>query len=319
MTSRGDGGSISVPDPIESPDGDTGGGDFEGVDWEVIASILAQQAGGSTGRSAGDPLDQPITREGWEDRAIPTLPTEEYDGGRWGGKFALEGPGAEDPSISPRYSTEYPVHTLNDLTSAELAALEVRMQQAGYYDDDDKTVGLGKRSSLLIRNFTDLITEADHNRVKWDDQLNENIRIHELGLDEDDDGYGPFIAPVYLKPDYDTLAQRVKGTMRNGLGRDATSGEMEILTQYLGGAHKDQWQARQYNTQLADHNQRSRAHESGADQGSPTVQDSDMQASFNEMFEGRYENELEHRERVDQTRNQSASLFGSLDTISRSM
>ena len=94
---------------------------------------------------------------------------------------------------------------------------------------------------------------------------------------------------------------------------------MELLTQYLGTKHKEQWKAREYSTALADHNQRSRAHESGEDQGSPTIQDVDQVASFNEMFEGRYENELEHRDRVAQTRNQSASLFGSLDMMSRSI
>lgn len=289
----------------------------------IVQAILAgNQPGGGTTSNRADVPDS-ITGEDWADLGIPTLPQDDTYLWREGmGPTGSDRDAAGDSSYfkrAPRYTQEFPMQFLNGMSTWELAALEVKMQQAGYYDDDDKSIGLGKRSTGLIRHFTALVNEADQNRVKWDQQLNENIRRHAEGLDEEDDGYGPFIAPVYLKPDYDTLAQRAKGSIRTGLGRDPTSGEMELLTQFLGTAHKDQWKAREYNTALADHNQRSRAHETGEDQGSPTVQDSDMIASYDEMFESRYENELEHRERVDQTRTQSASLFGSLDMMSRSV
>ena len=292
-----------------------------GVDWAAFAEGFAEYAfqgqvtppkgGGQPGASTGEP---------WTATGQATLPRMEsfWDQGVRD-RRRVATPDMYESGFRPQYSTTYARNHLNQMTSAQLGALEFKMQQGGYFSDDDPLVGRGMRSLALVAQFNALITEADSNRVDWDQWLTERIRMKEEGELPEDVGRPGFAAPAYLKPDYDWLAQKVKFSVRDGLGREATSTEMELLTQYLGGAHKDQWQARQYNAGLAHHNALGRAAETGENQSAGTVQDSDWAASYAEMYESRYDAELGHRDRVAQTDIQDNSLFGSLDMISRAI
>jgi len=218
-----------------------------------------------------------------------------------------------------RYKPTSARHILNGMTSAEIAALEREFIRAGYWEEDTRVTGT--RASM-IGTFEKIIIAADNNRVSWEMQIEGDTNSFEAWKEENPEPgkapYPSFAAPTFLKPDYATLAQRTKLQLRNNLGRDPTSSEMTLLTQYLGTAKKDEWQANTYDTAYADWQTRARAYETETNQMSaPTVQGVDAEARFSEMFESRYENELDHRERVDRSQRKSANLFNSIDTISR--
>ena len=221
----------------------------------------------------------------------------------------------------PQYTTDDPLLILNGMSSAELAALELQFVQAGYVDP--KKLSGGSRGAM-IQNFSSLVQEADFNRIDWMTQLkgdiNDYTQWQKDNPEEKEKSWRelhPFIAPAYKAPDYATLAQSAKAQLRNELGRDVTSGEMKLLTGFMGDASRDQWQANEVSTQRAEWEALARGAETGEAQSSGTVQQVDAAARFQEMFDQRYEGELDHRQRVDASERKTGNLFGSIDTISR--
>jgi len=299
---------------------------IQGVMDAYTAQILAQYAP----QAAASKVPQPITGEGWYDRAwgidqdpedytlYPSAAEEETSRTMYGGVR----PAGAATSRNPQYSTRSPLDVLNGMSSAELAGLEMQMIEANYFDEDTKVTG---QRAPLISQFSSLLQQADSNRIDWQDQLDNNIEEYQAWRDDNPEEVpltwaqrNPFIAPVEIKPDYATLAQGSKRTMRQMLGRTPTSSEMKLLTAQLGADYHDEWQTEVYDTQKMSWEAASRAHESDATSGATgSVQGIDPEARFAERFEDRYENELEHRERVDTSERKSANLFGSIDTISR--
>jgi len=323
-------GAVTGADAGGTQEGDiTGGLDFGGMDMETfIAGIIAGQ--NPTPQETGETAPQPITGEGWYDRAwgidqepgdytlYPSAAEEEasrtmYESGR---------PRGAPTSRNPKYSTQDPLNVLNAMSTAELAALELQFIEAGFIDEDDY---LGGQRGPLIADFGSLMVQADHNRIGWEDQLDKNIIDYQEWKKDNPEKVpltwaqaNPFIAPVEVKPDYATLAQGSKATMRQMLGRTPTSSEMKLLTAQLGSDYHAEWQTEVYDKSKMSWEAASRAHEAEATSGATgSVQGIDPEARFAERFEDRYENELEHRERVDTSERKSANLFGSIDTISR--
>ena len=307
---------------------DAGAMDFGGVSMDqFVAGIIAANNPIQTDEYQRTPT---ITGEGWYDRAwgidqepgdytlYPSAAEEEasrtmYESGR---------PRGAPTSRNPRYSQTDPLSTLNGMSSAQLADLELQFIQAGIIDED---AYIGGQRGPLIADFGSLMQQADHNRISWQDQLDQNITSYEEWRKDNPEEVPktwaqsyPFIAPVYVKPDYATLAQGSKSVMRQMLGRTPTASEMKLLTAQLGSDYQAEWQAEVYDTSKMSWEAESRAHEADATSGATgSVQGIDPEARFAERFEDRYENELEHRERVDTSERKSANLFGSLDTISR--
>lgn len=304
-------------------------GDLGGLD-DMMGAYLQAITQGYLPQSKAPTVPQPITGEEWGDKGwgidqdpgdytlYPTAGEDEasrtmYESGR---------PAGAPTSRVSRYSTRSPLDILNGMSSAELAGLEMEMIQANYFDEE--TVVSGQRAPL-IGQFTSLLQQADANRIDWQDQLTRNVDEYQAWKTDNPEEVpltwaqrNPFIAPVEVKPDYATLAQGSKRTMRQMLGRTPTSTEMKLLTAQLGSDYHDEWQTEVYDTAKMDWSARSRAHEAEATSGATgSVQGIDPEARFAERFEERYENELEHRERVDTSTRKSANLFGSIDTISR--
>ena len=304
------------------------GADFGGMGMDefVAALVLASQPK----QPEGPEEAQPITGEAWGDRAWgidQTPPVPWYSAGDPGGEAGdlwdkrfrrgdIEG------QRTSQYSTEDPLNTLNDMTTPQLAALELQFIQAGLIDED---AYLNGQRGPLIADFGSLMVQADHNRISWEDQLDQNITAYEQWKKDNPEEKpktwaqnNPFIAPVFVKPDYATLAQGSKATMRQMLGRTPTSSEMKLLTTQLGSDYQAEWQSEVYDKSKMSWEAASRAHEADATSATTgSVQGVDPEARFAERFEDRYENELEHRERVDTSERKSANLFSSIDTISR--
>ena len=177
----------------------------------------------------------------------------------------------------------------------------------------------------MISVFTGLVTSADYDRISWEDQLQNDID-YKTAWDEANPEeapktwaqLNPWSAPVYLAPDYATLAQSTKATIRDELGRNVTSGEMQLLTSFLADADKKQWKANEYDVSLADWEGNARAHEAESNNMSATtVQGVDAVSRFGEMFDERYAGEIQHRNNVETTAGKQSDLFGSIDALSR--
>jgi len=218
----------------------------------------------------------------------------------------------------PQYSANSAANILRGMSSAELEALERQFYRAGYMDEDTRYTTTGR--ALLIGTFTNVIHQADTNRVSWEQQIQYDITAYEAWKEEhpeEEEKYHPFEAPDYLKPDYATLSQAAKATTAERLGRKPTSSEMKILTGFMNDADRQQWEQNVYAPELGAYNKGARAFETGEDQGSETYQGYDAAARFGEYFDERYENELQHRENVEKVKTKSDGLFASIDKISR--
>jgi hypothetical protein len=239
-----------------------------------------------------------------------------------GGLFS----GAIQPGYGlPRYTTSDPLNILNSMNASELAALELQFIDAGYPGFDIEEYVPARDRSSMISVFTSLVNSADHNRQSWQDQLEGDIN-YKLAWDEahpDEKANtwaqdNPWPAPSYLAPDYATLAQTAKATVRGQLGRNVTSGELTLLTGFMNQASKDAWKANEYDLSLSNWESRARAHEDEANNmDAATVQGVDAVARFGEMFDERYSGELEHRRNVETVSGKQGNLFGSIDALSR--
>jgi len=265
-------------------------------------TVFPQASTGENPWAAAEPVYGPGVTPG-----TPQAPV----GGNWD-------PEGQYGSIT-RYSTDSARLILNGMTSAELEALQRQFVLAGYVDEEATYAG----RATLLPTFTALVQTADYNRVTWQNQIEGDTNVKAIwDKEHPDEGgpkYGPFIAPHYLKPDYATLAQRAKQTTEYHLGRKPTSSEMGILTGFMGDADRKEWQQNVYAPALGNWEKGARAFETEEDQGSETYQGYDAEARFAEYFDDRYENELDHRDRVDQVAQNSPGLFASIDKISRSI
>ena len=326
-----------APDKGDYPDTFSGNQQYQ-------ADLEAYRSGNSAGDTGIDVFDQllingfgqqTVTREpkDYEDTRPPMITGEqrgtpaiintqggdwEYDQWRPPYSNAVYGDIKQD---IPQYTINDPMRILNSMNPAELVALQQEFVNAGYIDEETALTG---DRTFLIPTFTQLVTSADYNRVDWEYQLDRDIETSDQwkkdNPEEEELSWrqrNPFVAPVYLAPDYATLAQAAKETVRGELGREVTGAEMKLLTGFMGNAAKEQWQANEYNTQLANWEATARAQETHTDQAAGTVQGYDAAARFEDMFDERFEGELEHRERVDTVNRKEGNLFGSIDTISR--
>ena len=330
--------------PMEIPDStgaasDADSGDFvsgfnadEFRQWSIDNGFLEEDDPRASYTPTGSPstgwrLPDSITGEYW---GAPAWGIDQTPDPRWENQGpsrvgSASGRSQYDDRRTPQYAADDPIRILNGMTGPELDALERELIRAGYIEDDPDAYSPGGQRSSLIPAFTYVVTYADQNRIDWEQQLDRDVDAYQQWLEENPEETpktwaqrNPFIAPVYLKPDYATLAQGAKESIRGGLKRSPTSSEMGILTGFLSDAHHDQWKANEYDVAYQDWQNRARGYEaetSVMDGG--TVQGVDASSRFAEFYEDRYENELAHRQRVDESQARTGSLFGSIDMLSR--
>lgn len=226
----------------------------------------------------------------------------------------------------PQYDNDYARRTIGNMNAGQIAALEVALWQAGYLSKEPGSPQ--NRSTDLIRAFDGLITEADTGRNDWEDQLEADMVEYQKFLADEEardlanqaETIRPgFVVPAYKKPDYATLAQHVKATVRDQLERQPTESELSMLSGYLEQQYRNAWQSNEVDVGRDDWTRRGRAAETGAEQAAPTIDNVDPVARFDKFFGDRYEGELDHRQRVDQSEERTKNLFGSFDMLSRSI
>jgi hypothetical protein len=216
---------------------------------------------------------------------------------------------------APQYFDEDFSDILSTWSTPDIEDYQAKAILAGMIDPEDAQYHPGQRDKITRDSFYWLLFDANANGNFWDDQLEGNIASHQEWLvdnpEKDENPWRNFVTPTYLAPDYATLAQTVKSTMSQRLGRDASSAEMSFLTDYLGTADRQQWDAQvqgDRQTQAA----RAREWDTGDPQGGGTVQGVDALARFDEQFDDRFEGELDHRERVANVAGKRGLLIDSL-------
>lgn len=251
----------------------------------------------------------------WTDQAYSTLEGDEI----W--DFRGQVPAGESrDKYTPQYSSGYARSRLNSMATPDLVALQMRMFEAGYISEQP-TLG-GVRSMEMVAAFDQLVTRADSGRNSWETQLNYDIRVaQDYAKNNKDDGptRPGFTVPDFRKPDYASLAQVAKESVRGQLGRNPSESEMSLLTDYLGQQYRNKWQQNEVAVERSAWEKNGRAAETGEEQGGVTLPQVDPLSRFNEFFEDRYEGELAHRKRVDKTKQNTSNLFGSFDTIARAI
>lgn len=262
------------------------------------------------------------TGESWDEQSRSTITNPYQEPSPWE-VTGLPG-GSNTQTYTPQYDNNYARRTMGNMTAGQLAALELQLYQAGYLSNEPGSPL--NRQTDIIRGFDHLITNADTGRNDWEDQLDADMVEYQKYLaDEEaralaeqkpDPG---FVVPAYKKPDYATLAQHVKATMRDQLSRQPTESEMTMLSGYLEQQYRREWQANEVDVERDDWTRRGRAEETGQDQGGTTVPQVDSLARFDEYFTERYDGELSHRKRVDQSEERTQNLFSSFDMLARNM
>lgn len=205
---------------------------------------------------------------------------------------------------------------LDSITAESLARTQERMAALGMLEDYIP----GKKDPKTIQAFGDLLFMSNGEGLSWAEMLGELERQkEELGDDwawGDGSGSGgreraPFVAPTYLAPDYATLAQTVKGQLRDALGRDPDDSEMALLTAELAG-----WDRQSFDAEVAAERAEYDAAEEGRD--APGVQQSvDPVARFRESFEQKFAAEIQGIERTEEAAETSENVRGAVSRLSQ--
>lgn len=159
----------------------------------------------------------------------------------------------------------------------------VRLQQQLVAVGLTSKVLYGELDDATIKGFRSLLGMANRQGEDWRATLGRVATNPDLqqGADE-------FEPTPYLQPDYATLAQRVKDTFRQQLGRDPDSYEMQQLTAELSGFDALAHEREQELNQLAFTQQ-----QTPGVQGGGTVEAVDPMSRFQELFERNYKHELD--------------------------
>jgi len=222
-----------------------------------------------------------------------------------------------DIGRKPTYFDKDWAEIMGDWSIDKIKFFQDQAVRGGMINPEDSSYKYGQRDYITVQAFGQLLTDANNNGNFWEDQLDVNIAAHQEWLrdnPEEEEKYPSFVTPVYLAPDYATLAQETKNTFNAKLGRRATKAELSLFTDHLRGTDEQEWAA---NTQglRQEHAARAREFESEEPESAGTVQGVDSISRFNEFFDEKYQGEIAHRERVDQVQRKQGGLFTSLNRI----
>lgn len=184
-----------------------------------------------------------------------------------------------------------------------VASLQDQMRRAGLLRKGQAALGFWDEATASA--MFQLMTEANAQGIEWDVALRareeawQNMSPEDLAAAA---GRGPFVAPAYLAPDYDTLAQSVKQTFRQALGRDPKDYEMALLADRMNRDYRAQYSV-EVAAARSEYDAANRALVYEEPQSAGSFQKVDPLASLVETFEKRYAGEIALEE------DQSESLF----------
>ena len=239
--------------------------------------------------------------------------------------------GATRPGDPTRVQTFEPQYFEGDelapasLDGTVIARLQKRLVAAGLLKEDDYYSGY----------WDDLTAAAYKKALGYSNQspgldvsatIDELIRTLPQSVKDARD-LDKFAEPPFLKADIATLAQKVKTTLRNELGRDPTAAELAELTGAMRGFRREGFDAFVESERAAFNKDRGIVDPSrivapmGVVSGGLTVepqtlQDVDPAARFQEFFEKRFKPEIDRLDSLGEVRRNANNVFASLRTMS---
>lgn len=223
-----------------------------------------------------------------------------------GGRRSPSESDAAVPGRNAPYTTAY----VQDMWRGLPLEHKVRLQDAlvalglarnaipGEFDKDTRN---GVETLLTLSNAAGTTWQATIGRLQ---QLKDAGQLDPSG--------GEFTEPAYLPPDYASLAQTVKQTVRSTLGRDPSDDEIAELSAQLQGFDYSAFQAEvdaeraQFETQQA-----------GGGTVPQTGRQVDTASRFRELIESKYGDELAFNQRREEGAENRQLTLGAVGTIDR--
>ncbi len=222
----------------------------------------------------------------------------------------------------PRYDADYFSKTVANMTPGQLQTFVEQGIQAGIIDE--KYVTSGMMDSVIAGAMQEVMYQANISGYTWQDVLDRMVKAYQEEKEKRrgqslTEWYNNFVpSTAYQRMDPDTIAQKVKVTMRNEIGRDPNQWEIDLFADGMRSRHREA-----YDAQVASERSvwnatgRAREYDEPQDKTVGAVQGVDENASFQEEFEKRYDTEIGQMERHDRMEQDSRNLFGSLSQLSR--
>lgn len=195
---------------------------------------------------------------------------------------------------------------------------EMNTEQLARFQDTLVATGLvrevvpGRIDDETVRGMGTLMALGNRQAEPWQDILDGIVRAG--GLESAKARAAQQFDPKpYVAPDYATIAQEIKATFRQRLGREPDQAEMAQLSSEMFG-----WDKQGYNQQVAAERQQFENAQTEGEQPGGTFTQVDPLARFQEAFDRRYANELdfvddkadavETREQVERTTNTLSAM-----------
>jgi hypothetical protein len=221
------------------------------------------------------------------------------------------------------YTTGDKFSELDNLSTENLARIQGRLVGLGLLDGYVP----GKKDKKTVEAFGTLLHMANGSGHDWARELSDLERIQAEDPEGWDDRLGggggggqefaPYVEEAYLAPDYATLAQAVKGQLRETLGRDPDESEMALLTAELSGWDREAFSAEQAAAR-AEYDAKVQAQQQGTEGLSGGVAQSvDPMARFKESFEQKFKGELRGLERNEEVAESQEITQGAVSTLSQ--
>jgi hypothetical protein len=210
------------------------------------------------------------------------------------------------------------------LDPAAIIHLQKRLVAAGLMDEGDYYAGYW--TDVTAAAYKTVLGVANTNGTTPTVALTELIRTLPQSVKDQRaraKQLEKFQADPYIKPDYATLVQRVKGVFRSDVGRDPTAAELSELTRVAGGFDRQSFDAFTEEQRFAFNRAQGITPPAltiggppATPVGTPTFQDVDPAARFREFFERRFKPEIDRLASLDDVRRNTNNVFASLRTMS---
>lgn len=167
---------------------------------------------------------------------------------------------------------------VRSMNEEELARFQDSLVSLGLVRD----VVPGRLDDNTLRGMATLMALGNRQAVEWTTVLDGLV-----SSGQSVSGAEQFDPQPYMAPDYASLAQRVKGTFREALGRDPNDYEVRQLADELAGFDRMAYEREQEMRRMGFD-----AQVTPGTQEAGTVQSVDPLARFQELFEERYAGEI---------------------------
>jgi len=222
---------------------------------------------------------------------------------------------------APRYNENHFSNVIGNMTPGQVESFVEQGIMAGVIPET--YIGSGLMDGVITSAMQGVMYQANLAGSTWDEILGKMVTAFQAAKaaakeDRLNEWYNNFVpSSPYFDLDPDTISQRVKGTMRNILGREANQWEIDMMADGMRTDHRTSYD-RQIAAEQDVWNTRGRAEEYDAPQSLPTDYEAvDEEAGFAERFEERYDTEIGQMERQERMESDSKNLFGSLTQLSR--